>query len=389
MTKHLFKHIAIGLGLAGMLAVSMTAQAPKPSTFSDMHWRSIGPPRAGRARALVRRARASRNVFYIGFDNGGVWRSTDFGSTWMPLFDSQPTGSIGAIGVAPSDPNVIYVGSGAGIIRPDLVDRRRHVQVHRRRQDVDASRQLRDTPDDREHRRRSEESESAVRRGARPSVRSERRSAASSDRPTAARRSRRCSTRTSTSAATTCASIRAIRTSSTPRSGSSSRASSKAARSAATRSERRRHLQVDRRRHDVEAADRAGLPAVLEANLAIAPSNSKVIYATVACIGPCAPTGARCGAGAAPAGAAGGGGRRRRWRRRDRVLQDDRRRRSLVPRDRRSARRRNRFAASSAGHSVRSAASAAAICRRSPSIRRTRTSSTAARRCSGARKTAA
>jgi len=59
-------------------------------------------------------------VFYIGFDNGGVWRSTDFGSTWVPLFDNQPTGSIGAIAVAPTDSNIIYVGSGAGIIRPDL-----------------------------------------------------------------------------------------------------------------------------------------------------------------------------------------------------------------------------------------------------------------------------
>ena len=84
-----------------------------------MHWRSIGPPRAGRARALSG-VPSQPNVFYIGFDNGGVWRSTDFGSTWTPLFDSQPTGSIGAIAVAPSDPNIIYVGSGAGIIRPDL-----------------------------------------------------------------------------------------------------------------------------------------------------------------------------------------------------------------------------------------------------------------------------
>ena len=49
-----------------------------------------------------------------------MWRSTDYGSIWVPLFDDQPTGSIGAIAVAPSDPNVIYVGSGAGIIRPDL-----------------------------------------------------------------------------------------------------------------------------------------------------------------------------------------------------------------------------------------------------------------------------
>jgi photosystem II stability/assembly factor-like uncharacterized protein len=84
-----------------------------------MHWRSIGPPRAGRARALAG-VPSQPNVFYAGFDNGGVWRSTDYGSTWTPLFDKQSTGSIGAIAVAPTDPNIIYVGSGAGIIRPDL-----------------------------------------------------------------------------------------------------------------------------------------------------------------------------------------------------------------------------------------------------------------------------
>ncbi len=84
-----------------------------------MHWRAIGPTRAGRARALAG-VPSQPNVFYIGFDNGGVWRSTDYGSNWVPLFDHEPTGSIGAIAVALSDPNVIYVGTGAGIIRPDL-----------------------------------------------------------------------------------------------------------------------------------------------------------------------------------------------------------------------------------------------------------------------------
>ena len=95
------------------------AQSIDGRLYSEMHWRSIGPPRAGRARALAG-VPSQPNVFYIGFDNGGVWRSTDYGSTWVPLFDNQPTGSIGAIAVAPSDPNIIYVGSGAGIIRPDL-----------------------------------------------------------------------------------------------------------------------------------------------------------------------------------------------------------------------------------------------------------------------------
>src|ERR1035441_3692018 len=107
----------LGLSLAA-LAPLAPGQSIDARLYSEMHWRSIGPPRAGRARALSGVA-SQPNVFYIGFDNGGVWRSTDFGSTWTPLFDNQPTGSIGAIAVAPSDPNIIYVGAGAGIIRPD------------------------------------------------------------------------------------------------------------------------------------------------------------------------------------------------------------------------------------------------------------------------------
>src|SRR5437016_10045240 len=119
MSKTIALGCALGLVLLSPVAASMMLQGAGPSTYAEMHWRSIGPPRAGRARALSG-VRSQPNVFYIGFDNGGVWRSSDFGSTWKPLFDEQPTGSIGAIAVAPSDPNVIYVGSGAGIIRPDL-----------------------------------------------------------------------------------------------------------------------------------------------------------------------------------------------------------------------------------------------------------------------------
>ena len=113
---HCLVAVAAPVLVAGS-ACSLSAQSPDVS--SAMHWRSIGPIRAGRARALAG-VPSQPNVFYAGYDNGGVWRSTDYGSTWVPLFDDQPTGSIGAIAVAPSNPNIIYVGSGAGIIRPDL-----------------------------------------------------------------------------------------------------------------------------------------------------------------------------------------------------------------------------------------------------------------------------
>jgi photosystem II stability/assembly factor-like uncharacterized protein len=112
------------VSLALLLVAALAAAPPSPpqpavDPAAAMHWRHIGPVRAGRARALAG-VQAQRNVFYIGFDNGGLWRSTDYGATWDPLFDRESTGSIGAIAVAPSDPDVIYVGTGAGIIRPDL-----------------------------------------------------------------------------------------------------------------------------------------------------------------------------------------------------------------------------------------------------------------------------
>ncbi|MBI3792746.1 MAG: glycoside hydrolase [Gemmatimonadetes bacterium] len=110
---------SLPLVLAALAGAAPSARAQSLDPASAMHWRSIGPTRAGRARALAG-VPSQPNVFYIGFDDGGVWRSTDYGSTWVPLFDKEKTGSIGAIAVAPSDPNVIYVGTGAGIIRPDL-----------------------------------------------------------------------------------------------------------------------------------------------------------------------------------------------------------------------------------------------------------------------------
>jgi photosystem II stability/assembly factor-like uncharacterized protein len=84
-----------------------------------MRWRPIGPLRGGRTKSAAGVA-SQPNVFYIGVCNGGVWRSDDYGRTWNPIFDDQPTGSIGAVAVAPSNPNIIYVGSGEGLQRPDL-----------------------------------------------------------------------------------------------------------------------------------------------------------------------------------------------------------------------------------------------------------------------------
>jgi photosystem II stability/assembly factor-like uncharacterized protein len=79
----------------------------------------IGPFRGGRTVAATG-IPGKQNIFYIGVNNGGVWKTDDYGRTWRPLFDEQPTGSIGAIGVAPSNPDVVYVGSGEGLQRPDL-----------------------------------------------------------------------------------------------------------------------------------------------------------------------------------------------------------------------------------------------------------------------------
>jgi len=105
--------------LSAALILPVGAQQPTPELFKDLHWRNIGPFRGGRTRAAAG-VPGQPNVFYMGQVNGGVWKSDDYGRTWTPIFDSQPTGSIGAIAVAPSDPNIVYVASGEGLQRPDL-----------------------------------------------------------------------------------------------------------------------------------------------------------------------------------------------------------------------------------------------------------------------------
>ena len=115
-------HAAILAIAAAAASISLPAQqatqvAPEP--FAAMSWRNIGPHRASRTVAAAGH-RAQPFTFYMAQVNGGVWKTTDAGRTWKPIFDDQDTGSIGSIVVAPSDPNTVYVGSGEGLHRPDL-----------------------------------------------------------------------------------------------------------------------------------------------------------------------------------------------------------------------------------------------------------------------------
>ena len=108
-------------GIFAVLAAAIpgSAQQFDQKLFSEMRWRCIGPFRGGRTVAITG-VLHQPNIFYMAAVNGGVWKTTDFGHTWEPIFDEQGTGSVGAVAVAPSDPNIIYVGSGEGLQRPDL-----------------------------------------------------------------------------------------------------------------------------------------------------------------------------------------------------------------------------------------------------------------------------
>jgi photosystem II stability/assembly factor-like uncharacterized protein len=114
LVLHLFIFISVFLPLA-----SSSAQQVPENTYQDLHWRMIGPFRGGRTRAATG-VPSQPNVFYIAQVNGGVWKSDDYGRTWTPIFDHESTQSIGAVAVAPSNPNIIYAASGEGLHRPDL-----------------------------------------------------------------------------------------------------------------------------------------------------------------------------------------------------------------------------------------------------------------------------
>lgn len=99
----------------GLTAFSQVNEA----VYSGMKWRLIGPFRGGRSVAVAG-VPSQPDVFYFGSVGGGVWKTEDAGQTWHPIFDSQHIASIGAIAVAPSNPNVIYVGSGEADMRSQI-----------------------------------------------------------------------------------------------------------------------------------------------------------------------------------------------------------------------------------------------------------------------------
>ena len=112
--RSLVCYAAVLLSFAPLCHVSFGADFE-----SALRWRNIGPFRGGRTRAIA--GIPSRpNVFYMAQVNGGAFKTTDYARTWQPIFDDQPTGSIGAIAVSVSNPDVIYLGSGEGLHRPDL-----------------------------------------------------------------------------------------------------------------------------------------------------------------------------------------------------------------------------------------------------------------------------
>jgi photosystem II stability/assembly factor-like uncharacterized protein len=111
--------------IRGVLALFLTvfsyaaAAQVDPALFSDLDWRLIGPFRGGRVLA-VSGVPDQPQHFYFGAVNGGVWETKDTGRTWQPIFDEQPVGSIGALAVATSNPQVLYVGTGEADMRSDI-----------------------------------------------------------------------------------------------------------------------------------------------------------------------------------------------------------------------------------------------------------------------------
>ena len=102
-------------------SLTLTAQEPYPASLLEgLHWRDVGPMRGGRSFGVAG-VPSQPDTFYMGSVGGGVWKTENDGRTWKPISDQGiPIGSIGAIAVAPSDPNVVYVGTGEPDVRGQI-----------------------------------------------------------------------------------------------------------------------------------------------------------------------------------------------------------------------------------------------------------------------------
>jgi photosystem II stability/assembly factor-like uncharacterized protein len=112
-------HCVLATVVSASVLASAAAQTVPANLYSGLEWRLIGPFRGGRVVAVAG-VPGSSTSFYFGSVGGGVWQTTDAGVVWKPVFDRQPVASIGALAVAPSDPKVIYAGTGESDIRSNL-----------------------------------------------------------------------------------------------------------------------------------------------------------------------------------------------------------------------------------------------------------------------------
>src|SRR5512133_2416071 len=109
---------AVALAWSGWRSVEAQGSM-NPGLYSGLKWRMLGPFRGGRVDA-VSGVPGRPNEFYFGAVNGGGWKTIDAGRIWLPIFDSQPVASIGALAVAPSAPDTVYVGTGESTLRDSV-----------------------------------------------------------------------------------------------------------------------------------------------------------------------------------------------------------------------------------------------------------------------------
>ena len=110
---------ALFLALSFTQSAQVQAQQVDAGLYSGMKWRMIGPYRAGKVNAVAG-VPGDPGLYYFGSNGGGVWKTTDGGNVWKPIFDAQPVASIGALAIAPSNPKILYVGSGENNLYSDI-----------------------------------------------------------------------------------------------------------------------------------------------------------------------------------------------------------------------------------------------------------------------------